>query len=75
VTVGIADVVNWADIRDTVVVSLFAGVGLCAAYSLVLLGSVRPASTMSTATGRKLLSTGSLRWPAWQSPSAASRSV
>jgi uncharacterized membrane protein YdfJ with MMPL/SSD domain len=41
VTVRIADVVNWADIRDTIVVSLVAGVGLCAAYSLLLLGSVR----------------------------------
>ena len=36
-----ADVVNWGDIRDTIVVSLLAGVGLCSAYGLVLLGSVR----------------------------------
>jgi hypothetical protein len=30
VTVRIADVVNWGDIRDTIVVSLLAGVGLTA---------------------------------------------
>jgi hypothetical protein len=41
VTVRIAQVVNWGDIRDTVVVSLVAGVGLTAAYGFVLLGSVR----------------------------------
>lgn len=37
----VADVVNWADIRDTVVVSLLAGVGLCAAYGFALLGVIR----------------------------------
>jgi hypothetical protein len=41
VTFRTAEVVNWADIRDTVVVSLLAGVGLTAAYGFVLLGAVR----------------------------------
>jgi hypothetical protein len=39
--VRIADVVNWPEIRDTVVVSLLAGVGLCSAYGFALVGWVR----------------------------------
>jgi hypothetical protein len=41
VTFRTAEVVNWGDLRDTVVVSLVAGVGLTAAYGFLLLGSVR----------------------------------
>jgi hypothetical protein len=41
VTFRTAEVVNWGDLRDTIVVSLVAGVGLTAAYGFVLLGSVR----------------------------------
>lgn len=37
----IGDVVNWGDLRDTVVVSLVAGVGICAAYGFGLLGWFR----------------------------------
>jgi hypothetical protein len=37
----IADVVNWGDLRDTIVVSLLAGVGLSAAYGVLPLGVVR----------------------------------
>jgi hypothetical protein len=36
-----AEVANWPDIRDTIVVSLVAGVGLCAAYGFALVGWVR----------------------------------
>ena len=36
-----AEVVNWGDLRDTIVVSLVAGVGLTATYGFVLLGAVR----------------------------------
>jgi hypothetical protein len=41
VTFRTAEAVNWGDLRDTVVVSLVAGVGLTAAYGFVLLGTVR----------------------------------
>lgn len=44
-----AEVANWSDIRDTIVVSLVAGVGLCAAYGFALVGRVRARSTMKAA--------------------------
>lgn len=37
----IAEVVDWGDLRDTIVVSLIAGVGLTAAYGFLLVGYVR----------------------------------
>jgi hypothetical protein len=41
VTVRLADVVNWHDLREAVGLSLVAGIGLSVAYGLVLLGLIR----------------------------------
>jgi hypothetical protein len=40
-TVRVAEVVNWRDLGNTVVVSLIAGVGISAGYGFALLGVVR----------------------------------
>ena len=40
-TVRVAEVVNWRDLGNTVVVSLVAGVGISAGYGFALLGVVR----------------------------------